>query len=135
MRSLLIIATFFLSSTFHYDKVAANLNSQEKLYEVYKIDSIHSFYLIYCKKAGENFKIVSKKNSSPSVKYLKIREGGTYDFSLIIFPGVNTGNSLTNNTTVLINCYTLDKDTKICREEGIKGLYTTTDLIGLYVKK
>ena len=107
-------------------------------YKVYKIELINSYYVIYCEKENQKYKIVSKvKNDKhQNKKGKKIRIGQFYNFVLTYYhPEDKNNNPLTNTNTApyVIRCY-MFTDTKICEEEDIK-LYTTRNIVGLYYKK
>ncbi|UUC45203.1 hypothetical protein [Flavobacterium cerinum] len=109
-------------------------NNQEQVgeYKVYKIDTIDSFYTIYCEKNGEKYKIVSKEQNEKVINSNeKIAVGQSYNFVLNLYRPNNDSNPLTNATTApnVIRCYMFE-NTKICEEEGIK-LYTSNNLKGL----
>ncbi|KMQ59595.1 hypothetical protein ACM39_18350 [Chryseobacterium sp. FH2] len=113
-------------------------NKRQEGYKIYKIESLNSYYIIYCKKDGEKYKIVSGREADIRIdKYKKIEVGKSYNLELNLYhPRDNDKNPLTNRSTTpyVIRCY-MFADTKICEEEGIK-LYTTESLQGLfYVEK
>ncbi|SEJ29509.1 hypothetical protein SAMN04488018_12239 [Myroides marinus] len=115
------------------DKNVTNTDEND-LFKIAKIDSINSFYIIYCTKDEQNYKIISKKEDE-KYKFEKINESEYYSFELTNFPDYsNSDNPLTGFSSIE-PCFMLDKDTQICKEQGIKGLYTTKNLKGLYYIK
>ena len=60
MKSILTISSFFLISCF-LKKTPIERQDRNTSYLVYKIDSIKTVYLIYAKKEGVKYKILSQK--------------------------------------------------------------------------
>jgi hypothetical protein len=109
---------------------------KDSLYEVYKIDSINIFYLVYAKRKGINFKIVSKKSASLDCN--KIQVASRYEFKLqsILRQEVKLGDkSFSSIGNLLVNCFTFEQNTEICREEGISDLHRAENLNGLCLVK
>ncbi len=104
------------------------------LYQVSKIDSVNSFYFVYCTKGEKSYKIFSKKDNR-KYNFEKIKEGEYYNFKLISFPDYSTSDNSITGFDSLVTCFMLDKDTQICKEKGVNGLYTTKNLKGLYYIK
>lgn len=111
-------------------------NKQEVGYKVYKIETLNSYYTVYCEKNSVKYKIVSKESDDKKIKMLqKIEIGKSYDFLINLYqPIENDKNPLTNtsSTPYVIHCFMFG-ETKICEEEN--GLYTTENLKGLYYIK
>lgn len=108
-----------------------------KTYKIYKIDSINTFYVVYAERDNQKYKIISKKQYKMN-GFKKIRIGEVYSFKLDIQDYKNNdSNPLTNPNSApyIMRCYMFDKNTKICQEQGINGLYTTKNLKGLYYEK
>lgn len=103
-------------------------------YKISKIDSVNSYYFIYCMKNEHNYKIISKKEANKNVLE-KIEEGKYYEFSLNNFPDYSKNNNPLTGYSSTEPCFMLDKDTRVCKEKGVDGLYTTKNLIGLYYVK
>jgi len=127
-----------ISSIFLFASCILFANQKNVRYKVYKIELVNSYYVIYCERGNQKYKIVSKKNNDKSKnrKSKKISVGQLYDFVLNPYhPDAKDNNPLTNSSTApyVIRCY-MFTDTKICEEEGIK-LYTTRNLIDLYYVK
>jgi hypothetical protein len=128
----IFIIWIFSNST---DKMAkSSIRYEQVSYEVYKIDSVHSYYLIFAKRDDSLFKIVSKKDSS--LAYRKIQAGQKYNLTLnslwnqdIWIGNTNVKPSLTPNVT----CLGFDDSTSICidREHAIYDLFVTPSLKGL----
>jgi hypothetical protein len=113
-------------------------DSSSSRYLIYKIDSVHSYFLIYAKRADSLFKIVSKKELPANCEEIKV--GEEYDLDLhslwntdIWIGDVNVKPSLIPHVT----CFGFDATTSICidREHGIYDLFVTPDLKGLCVFK
>jgi hypothetical protein len=103
-------------------------------YEVYKIDSINSYFLVFARRDDSLFEIVSKKENSLDCK--KIRVGQQYTLALNSLwnedrwvGNINVKPSLTPHVT----CLRFDDSTSICidREHGIYDLFLTPSLTGL----
>jgi hypothetical protein len=104
-------------------------------YEVYKIDSINSYFLVFARRDDSLFEIVSKKDNSLDCK--KIRVGQQYNLALKSLwsedrwvGNLNVKPSLTPHVT----CLRFDDSTSICidREHGIYDLFLTPSLTGLF---
>ncbi|MDL2144383.1 hypothetical protein QQY79_17785 [Flavobacterium tructae] len=116
-------------------KVSQPMNQtaeKDSLYEVYKIDSINTFFIVYAKRNGTKFKIVSKKtNSAPCNKILV---GSSYNLKLksILKQEIKLGDkTISSSSNLLVTCFTFEGNTKICREEDITDLHHAENLIGL----
>ncbi|URC11861.1 hypothetical protein [Flavobacterium sp. B183] len=130
----LFLLVFFIScakSTLRQDGNRIKLNT----YMVYKIDKENDYYLIYAKKKDSLYKIVSK-NESPISDCNKIKINNYYDFKLHSrrenSPTIG-GIKLNPVNYLDIQCYTYDKDTKICIDikNGIFDLYYADNIKGL----
>ncbi|MBT2622613.1 hypothetical protein [Chryseobacterium sp. ISL-6] len=131
MRYIILILSVILFTS------CKSLNNQKQEgYKIYKIENLHSYYIVYCEKDGEKYKIVSKEQNDKTInKYKKIKIGNSYNFALTLYhPNNKDNNPLTNTSTFLnvLHCYMFD-GTKVCEEEN--GLYTTENLKGLYYIK
>lgn len=141
-RTIIFLSVVLLSCL--HAKTISSLNNgvqdertNKLLYNVYKIDSINNYYLIYAIKSDTLYKIVSKKEPSLSGGTL-IMVKGNYSFQLssiwtqpIIIGGVNVSPSVTPNVT----CLSFDDSTRICLErDSINDLYRASNLRGLYFK-
>ncbi|MHC5310111.1 hypothetical protein ACYSNM_08570 [Myroides sp. LJL116] len=115
------------------DKKVTNTGEND-LYKILKIDSISSFYIIYCTKDKQNYKIISKKEDE-KYKFEKIKESECYSFELTNFPDYTISDNPLTGFSSIEPCFMLDKDTEICKEQGVKGLYTVSNLKGLYYIK
>ncbi|HEX8577759.1 MAG TPA: hypothetical protein VF677_15840 [Flavobacterium sp.] len=104
-------------------------------YKVYKIETINDYYLIYASKKDSLYKIVSKKEAVTS-KCTKIKLNSYFDFKLHSTrenAPVIGGVKLSPINYLIINCYTYEKDTKICIDvkNGIFDLYYADNVKGL----
>lgn len=134
MKYIILILTIILLTSC---KTRSN-SDQSELYKVLKIDSINSYYIVYCEKDAEKYKIVSKEQNANISNYgSKIKIGESYNLTLDYYhPNNNDKNPLTNTSTTpyVIRCY-MFTDTEICQEQGINGLYIAKNLKGLYYVK
>lgn len=114
-----------------------SLSSQKQIeYKIYKIEKLNSYYLVYCEKDGEKYKIISRESDNEDIKtYKKIKIGASYNLKLVSYPDYSKNTDSLTGFSPLVNCFTFDRDTSICKEKGINGLYTTKNLIGLYYIK
>ena len=120
------------------DKPKSGICLVDSVYQVYQIDSIHSYYLIYAKNNTGIIKIVSKKTFSNVCYNLKLNQN--YYFSLhsiwtkpVMIGKINASPPLTPHVT----CLGFDDSTSICidREHGIYDLYDCDNLKGLCYSK
>lgn len=110
----------------------------DSIFEVYRIDSINNFYLIYAKKADSIYKIVSSKKANMNCDNVKLHH--KYYLPLqpiwtkpIMLGNVNVSPSQTPHVTGLY----FDDSTiiKIDRSNGIYNLYNCENIQGLcYLK-
>ncbi len=102
-------------------------------YLVYKIDSVNSYYIIYAKKDGGRYKIVSKKENIDKCKCIKINENYNFLLHSGLSSKVRIGNlSFSPNETKEVTCFAYDKTTTICLEgDTIKDLYYADNIKGL----
>lgn len=133
--SILACVIFFSCGKKIYNPVnqtEQNLAKNDSLYEIYKIDSINTFYIVYAKKNGTKFKIVSKKANSARCN--KILVGSSYSLKLksILKQEIKLGDkTISSSSNLLVTCFTFEENTKICREEDITDLHYAENLIGL----
>jgi hypothetical protein len=108
--------------------------SADSTFEVYKIDSVGTYYLIYASRADTLFKIVSKMIKNSNCADIKVNE--KYNFSLhsiwtqpIILGNINVSPSQTPHVT----CLSFDSLTTICleRDKGIYDLFDCKNIRGL----
>lgn len=130
-NSILIFFLILVSCTAKNIHSQATKSESKTLYEVYAIDSINNYYLIYAKKNDTLFKIVSKKQNDLKCKSISI--GRFYPFSLksnsSLAPIINGVKIAPLN----VDCYQFDINTKICTEKhnGIYELYLPENISGL----
>jgi hypothetical protein len=124
---LIFLAFFNLECTNNNNHGISNIaHANDTSYQVYKIDSINSFYLIYALKGKERFKIITKKENESNCEDIQV--DARYAFSL---------NSLTNDSLMpgVIDCIKLDSMTKICVEDSVYELCTVNNVKGLCFEK
>ena len=127
---ILIVSLILLMSCKSLD------NQKQTGYKIYKIENLNSYYIIYCEKDGEKYKIVSKEqNDHPIGRQKKIKIGESYNFKLINYPDYSKDENPLTGFSPLVNCFSFDNKTNICKEQGINGLYTSKNLVGLYYIK
>lgn len=129
---IMLIAVIFTSC------LSQKREATRSTYNVYKIDSIDNYYLVYAKKGDSLFKIVSKKENVKKGKRIELNK--IYLMNLHSrkseAPTIN-GVKIAPVTIIDVMCYNFENDTKICtdRKVGIYDLYTTPNLRGLlYIK-
>jgi hypothetical protein len=112
----------------------AAYNNTDSLFNVFKIDSINAYYLIYAKKDKSIYKIVSKKETI--IGSIKIEPRNRYYFKLysIISNRKVASTSILPQNSLLVNCYSFDDTTQICLENGqLRELYLVENLKGLFL--
>lgn len=112
-----------------------NMNSSAKEYEVYKIDSIDNFYLLYARKGGWSYKIISKKENQGECDNI-IQVSKRYDLELKDAKWVTVGRGDSTRTVYLFNvsCLVYNDTTEICIEKNdslIAGLFVAENVKGL----
>lgn len=121
----IFIVCFNLKCIDNYNKQNTNTS-----YQVYKIDSINSFYLIYANKGGIKYKIVSEKAYCESGD--KILKDGYYEFDLssIIFDSkelpIHPG---------AVGSIKIDSITTIFLEDSINDIFSAKNIKGLCFSK
>ena len=105
--------------------------TNEAYYNIYKIDSINNYYLIYARKYDSIYKIVSEKQKISNCK--KIALQGNYNLKLRSFSSIAP---IINSIKIYspdIDCYYFEEHTDICleRDRGIFELYYCDNLKGL----
>lgn len=139
---LLIYLLIMIVSCNESKSISTNRNYDERtvqadsLYNVYKIDSINLFYLIYVKRRDTLYKIVSKKDEIDHEND-KIKVGNYYAFKLHSFlkERLKSNPELVPINYLDVNCFAFDKETNICLEKGIPDLSFADNLKGLYYQK
>jgi hypothetical protein len=126
---VLIILTSFLS--IHVENLSVGTPS----YDIYKIDSINNYYLIYAKNKTTHYKIISRKETVANTT--KIKVGKRYEFKLHSMweqDSFINGVSISLRNTPHVTCLGFDSITNICIERPlINDLHYTDDLKGLYL--
>lgn len=110
-------------------------NLREGAFEVYKIDSVDNFYLIYAKKDGWEYKILSEKSNGKLCNEL-VAVNKKFDFKLRSAKEVTVGaaDSIRNVYLFNVSCLVYNDTTEICIEhkEGmIAGLFIADNIRGL----
>lgn len=135
MKNIFLLALVFL---FLSCKTQNNTQNEQAIntYEVYKIDSINSYYLIYVKQQNNLFKIISKKRIN---NCNEIKVNSFYKFHLISYglsaPVTGDAKWTPVNSNEFKNCIELDDSTKVCKERYMNDLYYSDDIIGLCLLK
>nr|WP_198999668.1 hypothetical protein [Flavobacterium sp. ASV13] len=109
----------------------------KNLYEVYKIDSINEYYLIYAKRGDSLFKIVSKKEAADKQQEIKVNK--SYPLKLHSrrenLPTIG-GIKLEPINYLDVECFAYDKSTTICIErDSINDLHYAENIKGKYFIK
>ena len=111
----------------------ANINT-DSLFNVFKIDSINAYYLIYAKKDKSIYKIVSKKESILGSNKIEPRNRYYFKLYSIISNRKVANTSILPQNSLLVNCYSFDDTTQICLENGLlRELYYAENLKGLFL--
>jgi hypothetical protein len=119
------------------DQIKRNQNTfpprLSELYKVYKLDSINSYYLIYTKRNDSFFKIVSKKEVSPTCYNIKLNAEYSFILSSIWRSKFQlNGKEVSLPVSPIINCMGFDDSTTICLErDSINDLYYADNIKGL----
>lgn len=130
-----LIILFFSSGFSQEVEDMSTRNKADNLYHIYKIDSINKYYLIYGRKCNVNYKIISKKNRKNS-NCSKIQVNHNYNLQLESLSEQEfelEGNTVSLAGNTLVNCFSLDKETTVCKEEDkrIYDLYFVENIKGL----
>lgn len=109
----------------------------KNLYEVYKIDSINEYYLIYAKRGDSLFKIVSKKEAADKQQERMVHK--SYPLKLHSrrenLPTIG-GIKLEPVNYLDVECFAYDKSTTICIErDSINDLHYAENIKGKYFIK
>lgn len=136
MKHLFFLAAFIFVSC-SLSKQINNKQMTDNIYKVYKIDSVHSYYLVYAKRGDTLYKIVSKKQWQRNSN--KIYVGGQYDFLLhsVWHQKIMIGNvDVSPSNMPHITCMNFDDSTAICLEkDSINDLFIASNLKGLFILK
>lgn len=136
MKYTIILVCFILFITC----VSSRRNKYEIIespffYKVYKIDSIHNYYLLYAKKEDSLYKIVSEKQIIKEGE--KIQVGEKYPFKLHSrLSDFRIGNVTIPTKNTNVDCFAFDSLTYICLEgDSIRDLYYADNIKGIYFIK
>ncbi|SEQ16434.1 hypothetical protein [Flavobacterium urocaniciphilum] len=124
-----IIVLFYNCKTLNKPQYTKETIEPSDTYTITKIDSLNAFYFVYCTKNKLTYKIISKKE--PNKYNSKVEINKSYHFTLINFPDFSKNENPLTGFNPLVNCFMLDKNTEVCKEKNIVGLYTTKNLKGL----
>lgn len=119
-----------------YSNTKISIFHQQPLYKVYKIDSIHNYYLIYAKREDTLYKIVSEKAPKINCKQIQIN----HQFPFILHGRIADRQAskfrLSPEASLLVNCFSYDDSTSICVErDTINDLYSAENITGLCFNK
>jgi hypothetical protein len=132
MKYISIFLSIILFSCATYD----NSSIGSTFYNVTKIDSINSYYLIYAKRHDTIFKIVSKKEYTINCNTIRVNSKYNFDLhSIRENAPIISGIKINPINHMDINCYQFDEETSICREKGIYDLYFSHNVKGLCIIK
>lgn len=113
---------------------SSSINKLLGAYQVFKIDSLDNFYLIYATKNDSSYKILSEKTLLTNCN--KIFVTGNYDFVLQNAKDI----TITNESQTLkfylfnVDCLIYNDSTKICIERSgnfVPALFRATNVKGL----
>lgn len=112
-------------------KTARSIQSPP-LYKVYKIDSIHSYYLIYAKRNNIHYKIVSDKSPLGNCKSIMINHEYAFNLQSRNDSRRLSKIKLSPEALMRINCFYYDDSTFICLErDSISDLHSAKNVRGL----
>lgn len=113
-----------------------NQNQIDTRYEVYKIDSINNFYIIYAQNDNIKYKIISEKQVDNSCKKIQLNKEYSFKLISILQQKIQLGDkTFSSADNLLVNCFTFEGNTKICREKDISDLHRAENLKGLCLVK
>lgn len=131
----ILLSLILFASCQTYKKKTYKINDKSS-YEVYKLDSINNYYLIYAKKTETLYKIISNKEKIKDCHSIRI--GVKYKFKIhAVSDNAPTigGLKIKPMNYLDVACYQFDKQTKICREDGMYDIYYADNIKGLcYIK-
>lgn len=108
------------------------ISQEQSLYKVYKIDSIHSYYLIYARKKDTIYKIVSKKSDLENCNSILINQDYAFRLQGRIASRQASKFRLSPEASLLVNCFSYDDSTSVCLErDSINDLYSAENVRGL----
>ncbi len=109
-------------------------NKESVNYNIYKIDSINSYYLIYAKNGESLYKIVSKKTNLYNCNKIKLNSNYMLNLRAMGIIKPMAGDEKTKPMNYLDfadPCRKFDDSTKICLERYMKDLYFADNVKGL----
>ena len=130
---LVVIFCAFTDFSMPFIPLNTNLKSTEDslCYKVYKLDSIHSYYLIYAKKGDRLIKIISPKISA---KGDSIIIGKSYKFKLQSILTVNGKYIVPATSAYEFSGWRIDDSTTIYFEDNmVRDFFYADNVKGLFV--
>lgn len=132
---VLLFPVFFYVSCNSQQKVLDRQDNMEK-YNVYQIDSIDNYFLIYAKKEDAIYKIVSKKEAFKDCDLIKINNSYHFDLYAQSSVPLVTGEIIAPVSYYDVVCHVFENGIKICTDgkNGIYDLYYARNLKGLCIE-
>ena len=132
MKLLLLLACFGCS-LMNLSKRNDVFSKSENKYVIISIDSISRYYIIYARKSGMKYKIISPKTINDKCASIKI--DSSYSLKLKDATAINANDTSDKNARFRnINCIGLDDTTTICVDKDnttIKSIFYAKNLNGL----
>lgn len=137
MKNNILIVIIFLIAMISYSQTKNAPNKFDfkentlPFYEVFKIDSLNNFYMIYGRKDNSIYKIISKKENIKNCNIIRVNH--KYQFDLKSHssqaPIINGVKLYAPN----VDCYAFSEKTTICLERniGVYELYYADNAKGL----
>lgn len=146
MRTIIIystLLTFFCGGCFALrDKKIKDTKSNESaikkdfIFNIQKIDSLNNFYILYASKNNKLYKIIEEKKYSATCNVIKVGSNQYLNLrSILNQPIMIDSVTFSSSNSLNVNCFTFDKETIICKEEGIYDLYQALNMEGLCIKE
>lgn len=127
---LFSVVLFFYSACSRKNTTSISVKQNSPLYDVYKIDSIHSYYLIYARQRENNYKILSPKEKFIYCNTIKVNN--RYKFKIHSIFIVNGKPIISASGMNELSGWKFDDSTTIDFEKGtIWGLFLADNIKGL----
>jgi hypothetical protein len=132
---ILFLGILFFSTTCSRKSTASVINKKDSTsYDVYKIDSIHTYYLIYARQMENNYKILSPKEKSDNCNEIKVNN--RYRFKIHSIFIVNGQPTIPASGINELSGWKFDDSTTINFEKGtVWGLFLADNIKGLCFNK